>query len=63
MIISSYHRIMLRINITWRDRRVEYLNLRDDIYQNMVPDDEANKIWIPEIGMNVVLHWYCVCIE
>ena len=63
MIISSYHRIMLRINITWRDRRVEYLNLRDDIYQNMVPDDEANKIWIPEIGMNVVLHLYCICIE
>lgn len=63
MIISYYHRIMLRINITWRDRRVEYLNLRDDIYQNMVPDDEANKIWIPEIGLNVVLHLYCICIE
>ena len=60
MIISLYCRIMLRINITWRDRRVEYLNLRDDIYQNMVPDDEANQIWIPEIGMIMMSHLYCI---
>ena len=41
---------MMRINVTWRDRRVEYLNLRDDIYQNLVPDDELENIWIPEVG-------------
>ena len=41
----------MRINITWKDRRIDYLNLRDDIYQNIVPDDEAQKVWIPEIGM------------
>ena len=41
----------MRINITWHDRRVEFLNLRDDIYQNIIPDDEAQHIWIPEIGM------------
>ena len=42
----------MRINITWKDRRVEYLNLRDDIYQNLVPDDELENIWIPEIGFD-----------
>ena len=40
----------MRMNVTWRDRRVEYLNLRNDIYQNLVPDDEVANIWIPEIG-------------
>ena len=40
----------MRVNITWRDRRVDYLNIRDDIYQNLVPEDEASRMWIPEIG-------------
>ena len=40
----------MRINVTWNDRRVDFLNLRDDIYQNLVPEDEASKMWIPEIG-------------
>ena len=42
--------VMMRINVTWRDRRVDFLNLRDDIYQNMIPEDEANLMWTPEIG-------------
>ena len=42
---------MLKLNVTWRDRRLDYLNLREDIYQNMLPDDEKQNIWRPEIGM------------
>ena len=42
---------MLKLNVTWRDRRLDYLNLREDIYQNMLPDDEKENIWKPEIGM------------
>jgi len=42
--------MMIGLNITWRDRRLDYLNLRDDIYQNIVPEDEFDQIWIPEIG-------------
>ena len=42
--------VMMRLNITWRDRRVDYLNLREDIYQNLIPDDESAGMWIPEIG-------------
>ena len=42
----------MRLNLTWRDRRLDYLNLRDDIYQNIIPDDEYKQIWIPEIGFD-----------
>ena len=42
---------MLKLNVTWRDRRLDYLNLREDIYQNMLPDDEKENIWKPEIGI------------
>ena len=41
---------MMRLNITWKDRRVDYLNLREDIYQNLISEDESAKMWIPEIG-------------
>jgi hypothetical protein len=41
---------MLRINVTWKDRRVDYLNLRDDVYQNLIPNGETAQMWIPEIG-------------
>ena len=47
----TYHSVMLKLNVTWRDRRLDYLNLREDIYQNMLPDDEKQNIWKPEIGM------------
>ena len=45
----------MRINVTWRDRRLEFLNLRNDIYQNIVPDDEAKNVWIPEIGKHFII--------
>ena len=47
---QNVFRVMMRINVTWNDRRVDFLNLRDDIYQNLVPEDEASEMWIPEIG-------------
>ena len=37
--------------MTWKDRRLEYLNLREDIYQNILPDDEKENVWIPTIGI------------
>ena len=42
---------MLKLNMTWKDRRLEYLNLREDIYQNILPDDEKENVWIPTIGI------------
>ena len=52
-----YFRVMMRINVTWNDRRVDFLNLRDDIYQNLVPEDEASEMWIPEIG-TIFQFWF-----
>ena len=48
---TYFIRVMLKLNMTWKDRRLEYLNLRDDIYQNILPDDEKENVWIPTIGM------------
>ena len=49
-VIFLVSRVMMRVNITWKDRRVDYLNIRDDIYQNLLPEEESAKMWIPEIG-------------
>ncbi len=39
---------------------MDYLNLRDDIYQNLIPADEFKKMWIPEIGKTdmIIQHNY-----
>ncbi len=42
--------VMMRVNITWKERRLKFLNLRDDIYENMISRKIRNDIWIPEIG-------------
>ena len=56
---QNVFRVMMRINVTWNDRRVDFLNLRDDIYQNLVPEDEASKMWIPEIGILFQFEFSC----
>lgn len=42
--------VIFKLNVTWKERRVDYLNLRDDFYQNLIPDSEKSLMWIPEIG-------------
>ena len=42
----------LRLNLTWRDRRLQFFNLRDDIYLNTVGNNQRSDIWIPEIGFS-----------
>ena len=39
--------VIMRLNITWKDRRVEYLNLRNDVYQNIIPREQMDDMWIP----------------
>ena len=68
---TFYIRVMLKLNMTWKDRRLEYLNLREDIYQNILPDDEKENVWIPTIGIRkrstlimlfISLRFYDACI-
>ena len=40
----------MRINTTWTDLRLEFLNLQNDSYLNMVSDRERVGIWIPGVG-------------
>ncbi len=44
--------VMIRVNLTWKERRLKYLNLRDDIYENMISAKVRQDVWIPEIGNN-----------
>jgi hypothetical protein len=41
---------MVRLNLTWRDRRLNYMNLREDFYQNLVNAEEKQKLWLPSVG-------------
>jgi hypothetical protein len=38
------------MNVTWRDRRLSFLNLRYDIFDNVLPDAARDGIWVPDIG-------------
>ncbi len=41
----------MRLNVTWTDRRVDFLHLNEDIYLNSIGTDLRSKLWIPEIGL------------
>ena len=40
----------MKMKLTWRDQRLEFQNLRNDSFENMVSMTEREKMWIPEIG-------------
>jgi len=46
--------VILSINVTWRDRRLTFLNLRYDIFDNVLPDDSRDSIWVPDIGTIII---------
>ena len=55
--------VMIKLTVTWKDERLEFRNLRDDIYRNRLTNDEEKAVWIPEIGMlgqwkfEIMLKW------
>ena len=42
-------RVNYRYNLTWRDSRLKFENLRDDMRQNLLKTSEVEKIWRPSI--------------
>ena len=36
--------------MSWTDRRIDFLHLRDDVFQNTVSENLRQKLWIPELG-------------
>lgn len=42
--------VIMELNITWKDRRLDYLHLSEDPFQNTVSPKYRKTLWIPEIG-------------
>ena len=49
-VLCNFCSVMVRLNLTWRDRRLNYMNLREDFYQNLVNVEEKQKLWLPTVG-------------
>ena len=49
--IKMVFSVIMKVNVTWTDRRVDFLHLNDDIFLNSVSSELRSKLWIPEIGM------------
>ena len=43
--------LTVRLNLTWKDGRLSYNNLRDDVYSNGIGPGERSGLWLPEIGL------------
>ena len=40
----------MKVNMSWTDRRIDFLHLRDDAFLNTVTASLRQKLWIPELG-------------
>ena len=41
--------IQYRITMMWRDSRVQFRNLKREMFLNTVGNEEATKIWVPKV--------------
>ena len=41
--------IQYRITMMWRDSRVQFRNLKGEMFLNTVGNEEATKIWVPKV--------------
>ena len=44
--------VMFRLNLIWRDLRLQFNNIRTDQYLNDVSSGKQEKMWIPEISFH-----------
>jgi len=42
--------MVMKVNMSWYDRRLTYKNLKSDIYRNLISPDERDQIWKPIYG-------------
>ena len=47
--VESEMRLQYRITLKWKDPRVTFRNLKEDTYLNTVGNDDAAKIWYPQV--------------
>ena len=40
-------KVKFKLDMKWQDSRLTFINLKKDVYTNIVPPEEADKIWLP----------------
>ena len=50
VLYSNFFSVLMKVNMSWTDRRIDFLHLRDDVFQNTVSENLRQKLWIPELG-------------
>ena len=43
--------VTLVLEYSWKDPQLLFFNLRDNLFLNMVPRDDAGKLWVPDIKL------------
>ena len=49
-VLLIFHSVLMKVNMSWTDRRIDFLHLRDDAFLNTVTASLRQKLWIPELG-------------
>ena len=47
--VESEMKLQYRLTLRWKDPRVTFRNLKEDTYLNTVGNDDAAKIWYPQV--------------
>ena len=50
--IKLSYRAKLELTLKWFDERLKYANLKDDLFKNMIRQNDTSSIWIPPIVFN-----------
>ena len=40
-------KVKFKLDMKWNDSRLTFINLKEDEFQNIIPPQEAEKIWLP----------------
>jgi hypothetical protein len=44
--------VMMRINLQWKDSRLQYNNIRMDQFQNDVEPEKQSNLWLPVVSFS-----------
>ena len=47
--VEEIFKVQFKMSITWRDPRLNYQNLKEDSFINIVSHEEENSIWFPQV--------------
>lgn len=47
--VESEMSLQYRLTLIWKDSRVAFRNLKEETFLNTVGDDDAAKIWYPQV--------------